>query len=125
LKIKLENGLPYISVTLNYQGQNLTFDKVLLDTGSMGTLFSIEKVDAIDLLPEPNDRIREICGIGGREYVFSKTIDPLVSGELVIENFKIEIGDMNYGIDMDGILGIDFLLQSQAIINLEKLELNK
>lgn len=125
MKIKLENGLPYISVTLNYQGQNLTFDKVLLDTGSMGTLFSIEKVDAIDLLPEPNDRIREICGIGGREYVFSKTIDPLVSGELVIENFKIEIGDMNYGIDMDGILGIDFLLQSQAIINLEKLELNK
>ncbi|EDN71183.1 conserved hypothetical protein [Beggiatoa sp. PS] len=77
------------------------------------------------MLPEPNDRIREICGIGGREYVFSKTIDPLVSGELVIENFKIEIGDMNYGIDMDGILGIDFLLQSQAIINLEKLELNK
>ncbi len=69
LKIKLENGLSYISVTLSYQGQDLIFEKMLLDTGSMGTVFAIEKVDSIDLLPEPNDRIREICGIGGREYV--------------------------------------------------------
>jgi hypothetical protein len=89
----------------------------------MGTLFAIEKVDFIDLLPEPNDRIREICGIGGREYVFSKTIDRLVSGEILIENFEVEIGDMNYGVEMDGILGLDFLLQSQAIIDLEQLEL--
>jgi hypothetical protein len=125
LKIQLENGLSYISVTLSYQGQELTFEKMLLDTGSMGTLFAIEKVDSIDLLPEPNDRIREICGIGGREYVFSKTIDRLVSGELMVENFQVEIGDMNYGIEMDGILGLDFLIQSQAIIDLKALELTK
>ena len=125
LKIELENGLSYISVTLSYQGQDLTFEKMLLDTGSMGTLFAIEKVDSIDLLPEPNDRIREICGIGGREYVFSKTIDRLVSGELMVENFQVEIGDMNYGIEMDGILGLDFLIQSQAIIDLKALELTK
>jgi hypothetical protein len=125
LKIKLENGLPYISITLNYQGQEITFEKILLDTGSMGTIFAIEKVDPIDLLPKPDDRIREIYGIGGREYVFSKTIDYLVSGELMVENFEIEIGDMNYGIEMDGICGLDFLLKTQAVIDLEKLELTK
>jgi hypothetical protein len=125
LKIKLENGLPYISITLSYQRQEITFEKVLLDTGSMGTVFAIDKVDSIDLLPEPNDRIREIYGIGGREYVFCKTIDRLVSGELIVENFEIEIGDMNYGIEMNGICGLDFLLQSQAIIDLEKLELTR
>lgn len=125
LKIELENGLSYISVTLSYQGQDLTFEKMLLDTGSMGTLFAIEKVDSIDLLPEPNDRIREICGIGGREYVFSKTIDRLVSGELMVENFQVEIGDMNYGIEMDGSLGLDFLIQSQAIIDLKAFKLTK
>ncbi|EDN66980.1 conserved hypothetical protein [Beggiatoa sp. PS] len=124
MEIKLENGLPYISVTLSYQGQEITFEKMLLDTGSMGTLFAIEKVDSIDLLPEYNDRIREICGIGGREYVFSKTVDYLISGEIMVENFEVEIGDINYGIEMDGICGLDFLLQSKAIINLEKLELS-
>jgi len=123
LKIKLENGLSYISVTLSYQGREKTFEKMLLDTGSMGTLFAIEKVDSIDLLPEYNDRIREICGIGGREYVFSKTVDYLISGEMMVENFEVEIGDINYGIEMDGICGLDFLLQSKAIIDLEKLEL--
>jgi len=123
LKIKLENGLSYISVTLSYQGQEITFDKMLLDTGSMGTLFAIEKVDPIDLLPEHSDKIREICGIGGREYVFTKTIDYLVSGELMVKNFEVEIGDINYGIEMDGICGLNFLLQTNAIIDLEKLEL--
>jgi hypothetical protein len=125
LEIKLENGLSYISVTLSYQGQEMTLEKMLLDTGSMGTLFAIEKVDSIDLLPEYNDRIREIYGIGGREYVFSKTIDYLVSGKLMVENFEVEIGDINYGIEMDGICGLDFLLQSKAIIDLEKLKLTK
>jgi hypothetical protein len=83
-------------MTLNYRGREITFEKVLLDTGSMGTIFAIEKVDSIDLLPEPNDRIREIYGIGGREYVFNKTIDHLVSGELMVKNFEVEIGDMNW-----------------------------
>ena len=74
MKIRIKNGLSYISVTLSYRGKEITFDQVLLDTGSMGTIFSIDKVDSIDLLPEPNDRIREVYGIGaGREYVFSKS----------------------------------------------------
>jgi hypothetical protein len=118
VKIRIENGLSYISVTFTYRGREITFDKVLLDSGSMGTIFSIDKVDSIDLLPEPNDRIREVYGIGGgREYVFSKTIDQLASGELMVENFEVEIGAMKYGIKMDGICGLDFLLQSKAIVN--------
>lgn len=125
MKIRIENGLSYISVTLTYRGRELTLDKVLLDTGSMGTIFAIDQVDSIDLLPEPNDRIREVYGIGdGREYVFTKTVDQLTSGQLSIKNFEIEIGAMNYGIEMDGICGLDFLLQSKAILNFGKLDLS-
>lgn len=81
MKIRIENGLSYISVTLSYQGKEITFDKVLLDTGSMGTIFSIDQVDSINIRPEPNDRIHEVYGIGaGREYVFSKIIDQLAQG---------------------------------------------
>lgn len=126
MKIRIENGLSYISVTLTYQGKEITFDKVLLDTGSMGTIFSIDKVDSIDIRPEANDTIREIYGIGaGREYVFSKIIDQLTSGELSTENFEVEIGAMNYGIEMDGICGLDFLVQSEAMIDFEQLELTR
>lgn len=125
MKIRIENGLSYISVTLTYRGRELTLDKVLLDTGSMGTIFAIDQVDSIDLLPEPNDRIREVYGIGdGREYVFTKTIDQLASGQLSAKNFEVEIGAMNYGIEMDGICGLDFLLQSHAILNFGKLDLS-
>lgn len=125
MKIRIENGLSYISVTLTYRGRELTLDKVLLDTGSMGTIFAIDQVDSIDLLPEPNDRIREVYGIGdGREYVFTKTVDQLTSGQLSVQNFEVEIGAMNYGIEMDGICGLDFLLQSKAILNFGKLDLS-
>ena len=50
-------------------------------------------------------------------------IDQLASGELVVTNFEVEIGAMNYGIELDGICGLDFLLQCRAIIDLGKLEL--
>lgn len=126
MKIKIEHGLSYISVTLTYRGKEITFDQVLLDCGSMSTIFAIDKVDLIDLLPEPNDRIREVYGIGdGREYVFSKTIDQLASGKLVATNFEVEIGAMNYGIELDGICGLDFLLQCKAIIDYGELELTR
>ena len=36
-------------------------------------------------------------------------------------NFKIQIGDMDYGFDMDGIIGYDFLKASRKVINLDKM----
>lgn len=42
--------------------------------------------------------------------MFIKKIERLSSGALQIEDFEIEVGAMDYGIDIDGIIGIDFLL---------------
>ncbi|OQY36270.1 MAG: hypothetical protein B6243_03640 [Anaerolineaceae bacterium 4572_5.2] len=123
MKIRIESGLPFVTISLNYRGQQITLDKVLLDTGSMGTIFSADKMDAIDLLPEPDDFIHQIRGVGGSEFVFTKQVDFLKADALQVENFQIEVGAMKYGFDIDGIIGLDFLIETKAIIDFSQLEL--
>lgn len=121
MKIKIDSGLPVISATLHHQNKALKIDNVILDTGSAGTIFKISKMVSIGLKPEPNDKVRRITGVGGSEFVYVKNIDKLSIGKLVASNFSIEIGTMDYGFNLEGIIGMDFLIQTGAIINLKDL----
>ena len=44
MKIRLQDGLPYVTVSLTYRGQQIILKNVLLDTGSAGTIFATDKV---------------------------------------------------------------------------------
>ncbi len=122
MKIRVRHGLPYVMATLSYKGQKLTLDDVILDTGSAGTIFSAEKVSEIDLVPEPHDVIHQVRGVGGAEFVFTKQVNHLTVAGLQIDDFEIEVGAMEYGIEVEGIVGLDFLIEADAIINLADLK---
>ena len=62
--------------------------------------------------------IRLIRGVGGTEFVFSKPVDGLSVGNLGVGHFDIEVGGMDYGFDLDGIIGLDFLRAIRAKIDL-------
>ena len=123
MRIRIKNGLPYISATLIHHSQRVTLKNVLLDTGSAGSIFSTDKVAGIGLTYEPNDFVHRIRGVGGSEFVFTKQADVLKVGDLKVAGFEIEVGAMNYGFDMDGIIGVDFLAQVGALIDLKRMEL--
>lgn len=72
---------------------------------------------------EPNDFVHRIRGVGGSEFVFTKQVAELKVGKLKVKGFEIEIGAMNYGFEMDGILGVDFLVTVGALIDLDRMEL--
>ncbi len=38
-------------------------------------------------------------------------------------DFQVEIAAMDYGFEMDGIIGLDFLLRAKAKIDLERLKI--
>lgn len=120
--IQLQDGLPFVSVTLSYQGQQLELKSVLLDTGSAGTIFPTDRLLSVGLQYEPEDMVNRIWGVGGAEFVFTKKIDVLLLGELQVQDFEIEVGAMDYGFEMDGIIGMDFLVQVGAVIDLSRLE---
>lgn len=75
------------------------------------------------IIAEENDMIYRISGVGGSDFVYSKTVDSIKIGVKEAENFSLEIGAMNYGFELDGIIGLDLLQQVKAIINIDKLTL--
>ena len=125
MTIRLEEGLPYVTAMLTHRGHSLTLAKVLLDTGSAGTIFSVHHMASVGLVPEPDDPLHQITGVGGTEFVFAKRIDSLTVGDLSVNNSMIEIGAMDYDLDLDGIVGTDFLVQTGAVIDLVHFEIRR
>lgn len=72
---------------------------------------------------EPDDEIRRIRGVGGTEFVFMKRVDRVTVGELAVKDFLIEVGAMDYGFEMDGIIGMNFLIAVGAVLDLSRLEI--
>lgn len=49
MKIRIVDGLPIVSVTLEQDGKQVAFENVLLDTGSGGSLFPTDKLNEADI----------------------------------------------------------------------------
>jgi predicted aspartyl protease len=122
-KLIIEDGLLLTDMELIFKGQSLLLKRVLVDTGSGSTVVSTDLVESIGIVAEEYDMIYRISGVGGSEFVYSKTVDSVRIGDIQTENFALEIGAMNYGFDLDGIIGLDLLQQTKAIINIDKLTL--
>ncbi len=124
MTLAIRYGLPFINVRIEHHGRTLELDNVLLDTGSAGTLFRVERLNTIGVVMEPHDLIRRIRGVGGTKFVFSEQVDALAIGGLEVSQFEIEIGALDYGFDLDGIIGLDFLRAVRAVIDLGELTIS-
>jgi len=120
VKLDLKYGLPFCTVKLSYNGKCMHIDNVLIDTGSGGTVFKMDVVEEIGITIEDDDVIETISGVGGSEFVYKKNLDLIALG-----NFKIEVGVMDYGFDINGILGMDFMKKVGAVINLDEMKVTK
>jgi hypothetical protein len=120
INFELRKKLPFISITAVHSGIEFKIDNVLVDTGSAATLFALDYVRQFGLNSEPEDKIRKIVGVGGNEYVIEKRIDALIIDGVWIEDSIIQIGDMDYGFEMNGIIGGDLLMRTKMIIDYER-----
>ena len=96
---------------------------VLVDTGSGGTIFSTDFVEKIGITPRPDDAIHHVYGVGGSEVVYMRRIDQILVGGYSHHDLEIEVGGMDYGFEISGILGMDFLLAAGAQIDLANQEI--
>jgi hypothetical protein len=97
-------------------------EKVLLDTGSAATMFAVDEVAKLGLVPEPTDAIRRVVGVGGSEFVVAKWIEKLTLGEIEVRKFPIQVGAMDYGFPIQGLLGTGFFVQARVVLDLGRLE---
>jgi hypothetical protein len=123
MQLVLKDNLPFTSVVIGYRGSDVEVTNVLIDTGSASSIFAADIVEHIQIVPSPQDILQVIRGIGGTEVVFKRRVDFLKLGEFRLPNFEIEVGGMDYGFKIHGILGMDFLISSGAIINLKSMQI--
>ena len=122
-KLIIDDGLLLTDLELRFNGQSLHLHRVLVDTGSGSTVVSTDLAESIGIVAEENDMIYRISGVGGSEFVYSKTVDSVKIEDMQTEGFALEIGAMNYGFDLDGIIGLDLLQELKAVINIDELSL--
>lgn len=124
-EIRVRDGLPWVSIILFHENRRLVLNNVLLDTGSASTILSADRLLDIDLRCEPTDILNRVRGVGGTEFVFSKTIDRFSLGNVEVTDFETEVGAMDYGFrfELEGILGMDFLDRVGAVIDLRQREI--
>ncbi|MFN2241098.1 MAG: retropepsin-like aspartic protease [Anaerolineae bacterium] len=123
MQLALKDELPFVCVTVSYQGTEIEVTDVLVDTGSATTILAADQVARIGIVPELADVLYTVRGVGGIETVFTRRVEHLRIGHREIAGFEIEVGGMDYGFEIQGILGMDFLTQAGAIINLHDLSL--
>ena len=111
-------------MVLHANYQQLQIDDVLLDTGAAASIFRTDDLFAIGIIPTQTDRIRFMAGVGGRESVIEKQIEKIEIANLVISPMTIQLGAMDYGLQINGIVGMDFLLAAGATIDLHRLTIN-
>ena len=118
ISLNLKNGLIYIDATLAHGNSSVTIKNTLVDTGSSSTVISRDIAHTLGLKPEPTDIINSVQGIGGSETVIEKKIDAIEIDNVAAANFNIQIGAMNYGIEIDAIIGLDLLTACRTVMDL-------
>ena len=120
INFELRKKLPFISIAAVHNGIEFKIDNVLVDTGSAATILASDYIREFGIDSEPEDKVRKIVGVGGNEYVIEKRIDALIIDSVSIEDSIIQVGDMDYGFGINGIIGGDLLIRTKMIIDYEK-----
>lgn len=118
MTLELRYNLPFASAVLSYRGQVVEINSVLIDAGSASTVISADLVETIGIRPQPDDILNKLRGIGGTEVVYTRAVDSFSLGGVSVPDFELEIGGMDYGFEIQGIVGMDFLRQTGAIVDL-------
>lgn len=113
----LEDGLPFITLTLHFKGEKLELDKVLVDSGSSTCVFDTLDMFTLGLSFDGTEEIRKMSGIGGDEYVLEKSIDAIEIDGVQSLQWTIQMGDIQYGYGIRGVVGSDLLSYFAALLD--------
>jgi hypothetical protein len=124
-RLRIAAYLSFVSVVIHANGKKLPLQRVLLDTGSARSTFRALDVAKLGITIQQGDEVIFMRGIGGIEGYIPKEVDAIEVGDLVASPFNIQLRELDCGIPMNGILGLDLLLQTGAEIDLKALDIRK
>ncbi|NLP50202.1 retropepsin-like aspartic protease [Bacillus sp. RO1] len=126
MNFQMEEYLPLVSVEIQYEGQTKVFKNVLLDTGCSSTILDTDLCEDIGLMLDLENAVtRKMYGIGGTEICIEQKVKGMTIGKFSLMDFTIQLGDVREMHGFDGILGSDFFLAYQMVIDYENMKVRK
>ena len=118
IKLHYSNQLLFCKLDCKLNNEDLHLNNVLIDTGSATTLINADYINF-----DGTETVQEAYGIGGSEKILNKQFSDLQINEFTLNNISISVGDMDYGLNIDMLLGLDLLKSLNAIVNLDTMQL--
>jgi len=122
MKIEYRDGLLFTSIEITYKGRTKTIENIVIDTGASQSLISQDCVDDIGIKVSGDDEIITSYGIGGKEHAFVKKVDFVKIDSFKKGNCTLDFTQIQYH-DINGLLGLDILMEAGFIIDLKRLEM--
>jgi predicted aspartyl protease len=121
VQLTFRHDLAFVTATLTYSRVSIEVANMVVDTGAATTVINADLAAEAGVYVSPTDRLRRLRGVGGHEHVFTRRMDRFAIGDHGLDAFELEIGEVDYGFDIDGILDMDFLRAAGAVIDLGRL----
>lgn len=120
----MQGGLPIVAVSLVYKGNTILLENVLLDTGCSTTIFDTDEVECVGLtIDRKNGRPIRMYGVGGEsELCYEQTVYDLEIENYKMDSFKLQLGITKETYGFNGILGVDFMMETNLIVDFEHMQ---
>jgi len=124
MNMKFQDGLLFTSIQISFRGSTKVIENIVIDTGAAETIISPDAVEDIGVFAELEDSVNSFYGVGGSLHnFFSKNVEKLKLGEVSLEKVKMDFGVIDPKGYINGLLGLDLLMELGAVIDLKKLSL--
>lgn len=124
VKIELKNGLLYTSIELKHEGKNIIVNDVIIDTGAFHTIISPNFLEELQAEFADDDMLIEAYGYGGdSSYAVRKRIDTISCDDITLSDFKIDFGEIDPDEKVNGLLGLDFFMKAQIVLDIAELNM--
>ena len=107
MNFNFRNGLIWISIDIEYEGENINIDNCILDTGSATTAVDI---DLVEFNYKKPSFVKRLVGIGGgTQEVINQEVNKITIDQISLENVEIEFGDIQADLGINGFIGTNVL----------------
>ncbi len=121
VKLTFKHGLLYTDIALFHKGKEVVVKDVIVDTGASHSIISPIFLEELNTEYSLDDEIVNAFGLGGTMCSsLRKNMDKVTCGNININKFKVDFGEIDPNDRVNGLLGLDFLKGASVIIDVEE-----
>lgn len=125
MEMEFKDGLLFTAFKISFRGKTKLIENIVIDTGAAESLISPDAVEELGIFAEPGDSVNSFYGVGGSLHnFFSKNVDEIRFDRATLNNVKLDFGIIDPKGYINGLLGLDLLMKTGAVIDLQTLSLH-